>query len=112
MPVVLRFLDPEVRVAARVDAPVDLRDVVPPGLDRDPEAAARLAAARAALAELSASVQVPVENLALPELVRRLCWSPPSDTSVRGVGDFLAAGGARPWQVELVAAPLSRAMKG
>ncbi|NLF04987.1 MAG: ribonuclease D [Actinomycetales bacterium] len=80
--------------------------------DRDPEAAARLAAARAALAEISARVNVPVENLALPELVRRLCWSPPSDTSVRGVGDFLAAGGARPWQVELVAAPLSGAMKG
>jgi len=90
-------------------------DSVPPARawpDRDPEAAARLAAARAALAEISAQVQVPVENLVLPELVRKLCWSPPSNTDAAGVGDFLAAGGARPWQVELAAGPLSGALKG
>jgi len=80
--------------------------------DRDPAAAARLSAARAALAEVSERVSVPVENLVLPELVRRLCWSPPADTSTQGVGEFLSAGGARPWQVELTAAVLSSAMKG
>ncbi len=90
-------------------------EAVPPARawpDRDPAAASRLTAARAALAEVSNRVEVPVENLALPELVRRLCWAPPSSTDVAGVGDFLAAGGARPWQVELTAGPLSRALKG
>jgi len=43
---------------------------------------------------------VPVENLLQPDLLRRLCWSPPAD------GDLPAAlrkGGARDWQVELLA---------
>lgn len=90
-------------------------DSVPPPRawpERDPAAAARLAAAREALAAISARVAVPVENILQPDLLRRLCWHPPKDTSAKGVGDFLAAGGARPWQVELTAADLSRAMKG
>ena len=41
---------------------------------RKPEAAARLEAARAGLAEVSQRVGVPTENLISPELVRRLCW--------------------------------------
>ena len=89
-------------------------DVTPPARswrDRDPEAASRLAAARAALAEISERVEVPVENVLLPELVRRLCWAPPARRDVVGVGDFLVAGGARPWQVELTAAPLSQALE-
>ena len=80
--------------------------------DRDPAAAARLAAARAALAEISERVNVPVENLVLPELVRRLCWAPPTRRDVVGVGDFLSGGGARPWQVELTAGPLAQALEG
>ena len=40
---------------------------------RKPEAAARLEAARAGLAELSQRVSVPTENLVTPEIVRRLC---------------------------------------
>ncbi|MBN9734507.1 Ribonuclease D [Pseudonocardia sp. Ae168_Ps1] len=68
--------------------------------DRDPDAAARLTAARAALAGVSEQHDVPVENLLQPDLLRRLCWTPPSGGDVRGA---LAAGGARPWQVELLA---------
>ena len=41
---------------------------------RKPEAAARLEAVRAALAEVSQRVDVPTENLISPDLVRRLCW--------------------------------------
>lgn len=79
--------------------------------DRNPQAATRLAAARAALAEISERVEVPVENLVLPELVRRLCWAPPARRDTASVGDFLAAGGARPWQVELTAAALANAVE-
>jgi ribonuclease D len=77
--------------------------------DRDPQAAARLAAARSALAGIAASNTLPVENLLTPELVRRLAWTPPSATS-SGVREFLAAGGARQWQIELTADALAAAM--
>jgi len=75
--------------------------------DRDPDAAARLAAARAGVTALSEQWTVPVENLVQPELMRRICWSPPADGDVAAV---LRAGGARPWQVELVTPVLERAL--
>lgn len=69
--------------------------------DRDPEAAARLTAARDAIAALSAEVTVPAENLLQPDLLRRLCWSPPPALDEAALSDALRAGGAREWQVEL-----------
>nr|WP_245585798.1 HRDC domain-containing protein [Pseudonocardia asaccharolytica] len=75
--------------------------------DRDPDAAARLAAARAALAALGEQRAVPVENLVQPDLLRRVCWSPPADGDVAAA---LCAGDARPWQVELVAPLLEQAL--
>jgi ribonuclease D len=77
--------------------------------DRDPVAAARLARARVALAELGKTHNMPVENLLTPDLVRRLAWSPPA-TDLAGVSAYLRDGGARNWQIELTAAPLSAAM--
>jgi ribonuclease D len=77
--------------------------------DRDPAAAARLAAARAGLAELSELHNMPVENLLSPDTVRRLAWSPPA-TDRAGVATYLAGAGARPWQVELTSASLAEAM--
>ena len=78
--------------------------------DKDPDAAARLAAARAALAKIAEHWRLPVENLLLPDLVRRTCWRPPSDISAEGVSEVLSAGHARPWQVDLTAADLSVAL--
>jgi ribonuclease D len=78
--------------------------------DRDPAAAARLAAAREAMAGLSQRYTVPIENLLQPDLLRRLCWSPPADLDVDALAAVLAAGGARPWQVELVSPVLAKAM--
>jgi ribonuclease D len=77
--------------------------------DRDPEAAARLAAARAALTTIAAEHSLPVENLLTPELVRKLAWSPPS-TSADDVGAFLAECGARKWQRDLTVTALAEAM--
>jgi ribonuclease D len=77
--------------------------------DRDPVAAGRLARARAALASLSETHRVPVENLLTPDLVRRLCWSPPG-TDLDAVHQFLREGGARAWQLGLTAGPLSTAL--
>jgi ribonuclease D len=78
--------------------------------DKDPAAAARLAAARVALTAVADANTLPVENLLLPDLVRRTCWQPPADTSVEGVAAVLREGGARRWQIELTAAALSEAL--
>jgi ribonuclease D len=78
--------------------------------DRDPAAAARLVAARSVVTAFSTEHQVPVENLLQPELLRRLCWSPPTPATEATVRDALAAGGARPWQVDLLAPPLTKAL--
>jgi ribonuclease D len=75
--------------------------------DRDPEAAARLAAARAAVAAIGEDRTVPVENLLLPDLLRRICWTPPEDGDVAAA---LRRGGAREWQVDLLADALAEAL--
>jgi ribonuclease D len=78
---------------------------------RKPEAAARLEAARAALAELSQQVHVPIENLLAPELLRRLCWDwEGADDIPAAIDAFLGERGARPWQRALVGPVLARAL--
>jgi ribonuclease D len=78
--------------------------------DRDPDAAARLAAARTAVAEIAERHNMPVENLLQPDLLRRTCWQPPEDIEPPAVAAVLKAGGAREWQIELTAKPLSVAL--
>jgi ribonuclease D len=77
--------------------------------DRDPVAAGRLARARAALAAVATANRIPAENLLTPDLMRRLAWSPPS-AEPSDVREYLLAGGARVWQVELTADVLAAAM--
>jgi len=71
--------------------------------DKDPVAAARLSAARAAVSGLAEELNLPQENLVSPDTVRRVCWAPPDELSVESIGAALAALGARPWQTGLVA---------
>ncbi|MBO9555636.1 ribonuclease D [Cellulomonas sp.] len=80
--------------------------------EKDPAAAARLTAARDVVADLSSTYSVPAENLLQPDLLRRLCWTPPASLDAASVAEFLRAGGARPWQVELVADRLATAFEG
>jgi ribonuclease D len=75
--------------------------------DRDPAAAARLAAARTGVAAVSAHWRIPAENLLQPDVLRRVCWSPPADGDVAAA---LRANGAREWQVRLVAPVLDEAV--
>lgn len=89
---------------------------------KDPEAAARLTAARAALREVADQQRLPLENLLTPDLVRRLCWTWPSDLvatedqpadldRVRDhVTGVLSAGGSRQWQRDLAIEPLAAAL--
>jgi ribonuclease D len=53
---------------------------------------------------------MPAENLVPPDAVRRLAWQPPADLTPTAVGADLAGYGARPWQVELAAIPIARAL--
>ena len=78
--------------------------------EREPAAAARLAAARAAVGALAEVHGLPVENLLAPDSVRRLCWAPPPVDGAAGVAAFLRAHGAREWQVGLTATVLADAL--
>ncbi|MER5888216.1 ribonuclease D [Streptomyces sp. NPDC001941] len=79
--------------------------------DKDPEAAARLAAARTAVSELAERLNLPQENLVTPDSVRRVCWEPPAERTPDAVAAALTALGARPWQVEQVTPLLTRALE-
>ncbi|MFE3167308.1 HRDC domain-containing protein [Streptomyces sp. NPDC059224] len=78
--------------------------------DKDPAAAARLSAARAAVTALAEQLTMPQENLITPDTVRRLCWEPPKTVDAEAVAAALAGYGARPWQVEQVTAALVTAL--
>lgn len=80
--------------------------------DREPAAAARLTAARAALSGLAEHYRLPLQNLLQPDLVRRLCWAPPDPLDAAAVERALIAGGARRWQRELTLRPLTTALSG
>ncbi|MBV9095760.1 MAG: HRDC domain-containing protein [Streptosporangiaceae bacterium] len=106
---------------ARASAEPDLPEVTagpvtegpPPAhrwAERDPAAAARLAAARAAVTAIAADRGLPVENLLSPDAVRRLSWDPPWLCDEQAVARALADWGARPWQIELTAGPLAAAL--
>jgi ribonuclease D len=81
-------------------------EVIPPPRvwsDKNPDADKRLKAARAALTEVSTEINIPLENVLTPELLRRLAWSPPAELAVETVSATLAEMGARPWQVDAAA---------
>ncbi|MFF1415792.1 HRDC domain-containing protein [Streptomyces sp. NPDC058289] len=78
--------------------------------DKDPEAAARLAAARTAVSALAEGLNLPQENLITPDTVRRLCWEPPLRLEADAVAEALAGYGARPWQIEQVTDALVTAL--
>jgi ribonuclease D len=78
--------------------------------DKDPAAAARLSAARAAVSALAEELNLPQENLITPDTVRRLCWDPPSEASDASVAQILTGLGARAWQVEQVTPLLATAL--
>ena len=81
---------------------------------KDPAAAGRLQSAKAGLAELSDRVQIPVENLMSPDLVRRVLWTPPDGDGAgldAALAQVLADRGARPWQIDLTTPVLRAAIR-
>jgi ribonuclease D len=80
--------------------------------ERDPAAAQRLLRARDVVNELGATLTVLPQNLLASDVIRRLAWQPPAPLDEDTVRARLAEVGARPWQVELTAAPLTVALAG
>ena len=77
---------------------------------RNPEAAARAAAVRPAIAQIAESVSVPAENLLSPEVVRQLCWQGVAATP-DAVDDALQSGAARRWQRDLTRDAIAQALR-
>jgi len=84
-------------------------DALPPiklWRERFPERYAPLTHARFNLQVRAEELSIPLENLISPELVRRICWSPPEGS----VSEALLALGARRWQTAIAAPILEAAL--
>jgi len=81
-------------------------DAVPPARvwsDRNPPADKRLKISKAAIADVSVLLDVPVENLLLPETLRRLAWSPPASLEPAALQEAMRELGVRQWQIDATA---------
>ena len=92
--------------------------IPPPRVWRDkfPIAYIHLAHARLLLTEKSLALNIPLENLISPELVRKVLFNEGKEKivaygedSIRGVSDALAKLGARRWQIEIACDAIARA---
>ena len=86
-------------------------DTLPPPrawADRNPEADARLKAARPVVEAVAEGLSMPTENLLTPDFLRRVAWDSTLDSS-DAIGDALAALGARPWQIAQTAQKIADA---
>ncbi|MFM8503313.1 MAG: HRDC domain-containing protein [Actinomycetota bacterium] len=92
--------------------------IPPPRVWRDkfPIAYIHLAHARLLLTEKSLALNIPLENLISPELVRKVLFNEGKEKiftygedSIRGVNDALAKLGARKWQIEIASDAIARA---
>ncbi|MHB1234135.1 MAG: ribonuclease D, partial [Microbacteriaceae bacterium] len=81
-------------------------DTIPPPrawADRNPQAHRRLTLARAGVGQVSAELELPLENLLKPSLLRQLAWNPPQPLALSSIESVLHSMGARPWQIEATA---------
>jgi ribonuclease D len=81
--------------------------------ERNPLGYARLSHARSNIAALALELDLPVENLVTPELVRKLCWElPKNDQSIyeKYVAEQLKQMGARDWQISQVTPLIAQAL--
>lgn len=99
---------PELRLASESMPPMKLWK------ERFPAKFAPLSHARLGVEGQSAALGLPPENLISPEIVRKLCWSPPPGATtalmVEEVSTALLGFGARYWQALAVAPILAAAL--
>lgn len=99
---------PESKLPARRPPQGDGPPPVRAWAEKRPDAAARLAASRSALAALAEAHEVPVENLMQPDAVRRACWDYDGG-GADWLRAFLEGRGARRWQLDLTVPALAGA---
>jgi len=75
--------------------------------DRHPEAYARFVCVRESMTAIAEKTSIPIENLALPEMIRRICYEPPAEYVPAAVAAWLRDAGAREWQIELIHSELN-----
>lgn len=68
-----------------------------------PEAFVRLQHARHALELEAQRLEMPLENLLTPALLRAVAWDPPQPPSDEAIAQRLSELGARPWQIQATA---------
>jgi ribonuclease D len=80
--------------------------------DRNYLAHSRLSHARAVVIKRAEQLDMPVENLISPEVIRQLVWKNPPESGLdRYIEDLLAQNGARPWQIEQITPLLMEPMR-
>ncbi len=80
--------------------------------DRFPERYAPLSHARAGTLAVAAELNLPVENLMTPELIRRACWNlPQGEHELSEIQSLLQEWGARDWQIDVVAPILQASLR-
>lgn len=78
-------------------------DTIPPPkawADRNPEADRRYRHTRPLVAARAEELGLPVENLLLPDTLRRIAWNPPHPLTVETIRATLEEHEARPWQID------------
>ncbi|MEY4497491.1 MAG: hypothetical protein RLZZ364_796 [Actinomycetota bacterium] len=105
-------------IAAALELPEDelppLRlksDALPPiklWRDRFPEAYIPLSHARHEMSLKAAELEIPVENLLSPELIRQIAWRRPAEADIATI---LRELGARPWQIEIAQPIFAKALE-
>jgi len=77
--------------------------------EKNPEADRRLKKARSAVTDVATALNLPVENLLTPDLLRRVAWTPPNEITPQSVADALRESGARPWQIDATSQVIAQA---
>lgn len=93
---------PPASADAQVNAPRSMRLWA----DRHPDRYRRLQAVRQVINQIAEDTRTPAELILKPQIMRNLCWT--DEPGGRDVAEFLTQQGARPWQVSLIAASVSR----
>jgi ribonuclease D len=69
--------------------------------EKNPAAFQRLTRAKEMIHYTAEELQLPVENLLTPSILREVSWSPPDEITHQSVSTKLSQLGARSWQIEI-----------
>ncbi|MEI7419407.1 MAG: HRDC domain-containing protein [Actinomycetes bacterium] len=68
-----------------------------------PEANARLLTCKAMLTKVAEEMSIPAENIVSPDVIRSLCFEPPTELTTASISEALTLKKVRPWQIAAIA---------